>query len=79
MGVLQFIILSGPKLEYECIESDPGNYKRQKGQSWWLEKWKEWAAKIKEIAENEQNESELNSGADKAYKIMISLRPEMFW
>jgi hypothetical protein len=43
-----------------------------------LEKWKEWAAKIKEIAENEQNESELNSGADKAYKIMISLRPEMF-
>lgn len=43
-----------------------------------MEKWKDWAAKLKEITENEQNESELSSAGDKAYKIMIFLRPEMF-
>ena len=36
-----------------------------------MEKWKYLAAKLKEITENEKNEPELSSAADKAYKIMV--------
>ena len=66
MVAIQYIILSGPKLEHECIGRDPEN---SKDQSWWLEKWKVWAAKLKEIAENEQSEPELSSAADKRIKL----------
>ncbi|KAI0384669.1 hypothetical protein F5Y04DRAFT_218933 [Hypomontagnella monticulosa] len=69
----QYILLAGPKLCKAWLEDDLGEQKR-----WATDKWKVWAEKLDQFADNEDLDADLRVEAREAHEKMVYLRPDLF-